>query len=322
MTIKYRIGLSATPQRKYDLEGSEKMYDYFNSYPECFTFSYSMQKAILNGNLSRYFYHPIYCSLNENELERYRSYSKRLLINYDEKTNTFSEEGKRLLIERKRIIHKAKNKLDQLRDLLENTDGLKYTFIYVPEGKEINYEEDEEIEDIEDDKKIIKEYLNSVMDAGYTARTVVSSSNDRESALSNFKKGKINMLLAMKILDEGVDIPITQNAIFCSSTGNPRQFIQRRGRVLRKHPDKEFAKIFDLVVIPTIDHSSSQEIRMEKNILRSEILRVANFIYSAENKEELLSSELRNICDKFDIDLAELTEINIVKDKKCDYELS
>ena len=124
----------------------------------------------------------------------------------------------------------------------------------------------------------------------------------------------------MKILDEGVDIPITQNAIFCSSTGNPRQFIQRRGRVLRKHDDKKFAHIYDLVVIPNLENNASGESKMENNILKSEVLRVANFVYSARNKEELLNSHLNSICARFDIDLKQIINENIEKDKKCDYE--
>lgn len=319
--IKNRIGLSATPERKYDIEGSNSMYDYFDSEPECFTFSYSMYKAIKNGSLSKYYYYPIFCSLNEEELVMYKSYTRRLIMNYDDKSKTFNDEGKRLLIERKRIIHKAKNKLLKLKKLLNEVDDLKYTFIYVPEGKEIDFENDEDINENTEDKKIIKEYLQVVIDSGYSARTITGTQNDREKTLEKFKNGKINMLLAMKILDEGVDIPITRNAIFCSSTGNPRQFIQRRGRVLRKHESKEFSKIYDMVVIPEIEDHNNRESLMEKNIVKQEIMRVANFIYSSENKEDLINSELKKICDEFDINLEDVIKDNINRDNKCDYEI-
>mgnify|MGYP006086704995 CR=1 FL=1 len=318
--IMYRIGLSATPERKYDLEGSEKMYTYFNAYPDCFTFSYSMFKAIKNGSLCEYNYYPIFCSLNDDELKHYKSYSKRLVMNYNDKTKSFSEEGKRLLIERKRIIHKAKDKLTKLKNLLNSDHNFKYTFIYVPEGKEVSYDKDDVTEEAED-LKIISDYLEIVKDLKFRAKTVTGTQNDRENSLNKFKEGKIDMLLAMKILDEGVDIPITKNAIFCSSTGNPRQFIQRRGRVLRTHKNKSFANIWDMVVIPQMSEvDDDREHLMEKNILKSEILRVANFVYSSKNKNDFKNSELSKICKTHEIDLDSVILENIQKDQQCDYE--
>ena len=318
--IPYRIGLSATPERKYDLEGSEKMYDYFNAYPDCFTFSYSMFKAIKNESLCEYNYYPIFCSLNDEELQHYKSYSKRLIMNYNDKTKTFNEEGKRLLIERKRIVHKAKNKLSKLKNLLSSDHNFKYTFIYVPEGTEVNYDV-EDIKEDEEDSKIISDYLKVVKDLKYRAKTVTGTQNDRENSLNRFKEGRIDMLLAMKILDEGVDIPITKNAIFCSSTGNPRQFIQRRGRVLRRHKTKTYANIWDMVVIPKIsENDDEKESAMEKNILKSEILRVANFVYSSKNIHDFNDSELSRICKIHEIDLDSVIQENIDKDQQCDYE--
>lgn len=318
--IPYRIGLSATPERKYDLEGSEKMYDYFNAYPDCFTFSYSMFKAIKNKSLCEYNYYPIFCSLNDDELKHYKSYSKRLIMNYNDKTKTFNEEGKRLLIERKRIVHKAKNKLSKLKNLLSSDHNFKYTFIYVPEGTEVNYDV-EDIKEDEEDSKIISDYLKVVKDLKYRAKTVTGTQNDRENSLNRFKEGRIDMLLAMKILDEGVDIPITKNAIFCSSTGNPRQFIQRRGRVLRRHKTKTYANIWDMVVIPKIsENDDERESAMEKNILKSEILRVANFVYSSKNIHDFNDSELSRICKIHEIDLDSVIRENIDKDQQCDYE--
>ena len=73
---------------------------------------------------------------------------------------------------------------------------------------------------------------------------------DRDDILKQFQNGQIDVVASMKCLDEGVDIPRAETAIFCSSTGNPRQFIQRNGRILRKHPAKNHAVIHDLVVIP------------------------------------------------------------------------
>ena len=103
--------------------------------------------------------------------------------------------------------------------------------------------------------------------------------------------------------------------------GNPRQFIQRRGRVLRKHNSKKYSRIFDMVVVPEVDEDNNKESLMEKNIVKSEILRVANFVYSSENKDSLLKSELKNKCDEFNINLNEVVQENLNNDKMCDYEI-
>jgi superfamily II DNA or RNA helicase len=128
--------------------------------------------------------------------------------------------------------------------------------------------------------------------------------------LNQFSDGKLDALLAMKCLDEGVDIPQTQYAIFCSSTGNPRQYIQRRGRVLRYHGDKKFAYIYDMIVKPVLDVTTtdSSQIKLEKNILISELKRLVNFAVLAENKLDCLK-DLEELCYCFDIDIYDLANI-------------
>jgi len=59
------------------------------------------------------------------------------------------------------------------------------------------------------------------------------------------------VMLAIKCLDEGVDIPVINKAIILASSSNPREYIQRRGRVLRTHPGKDSAKIWDVLVCDT-----------------------------------------------------------------------
>ena len=125
-----------------------------------------------------------------------------------------------------------------------------------------------------------------------------------------FSKGDLDALLAMKCLDEGVDIPQTQFAVFCSSTGNPRQYIQRRGRVLRFHGKKEYAYIYDMIVKPILDITTTDsiQIKLEKNILVSELKRLVNFAVLAENKLECLK-ELEDLCYSFGIDIYDLANI-------------
>ena len=113
--------------------------------------------------------------------------------------------------------------------------------------------------------------------------------------LADFATGELEVLTSMKCLDEGIDVPRSELAIFCASTGNPRQFIQRRGRILRKHPDKHKAIIHDLVVVPEVT-TASESYNMERNLLKGELKRVRDFAtlsenadYAYENLESILS---------------------------------
>lgn len=319
--INKRIGLSATPHRIYDEFGSRKLYEYFNSYPDCYTFSYSMKKAIKEERLAKYEYYPIIAHLNYDELKEYKSISEQLVKFYDSSTNTYRDGADRLLIKRKRIIHKAKDKLNKLIKLLNTIDDLKYTFIYVPEGIDRDYSQDEDPLDkldIEDDR-IIDQYLLAVHNAGYSARKLTSETNGRDEILRQFKNGELDILLAMKILDEGIDIPITKNAIFCASTGNPRQFIQRRGRVLRPHKDKSIARVYDFIISPNLEESFSLNERvrqMEINIFKSELFRVANFIFTCENQMEIINGEIGNLSKAYGIDIYSiLNEFSEIENK-------
>ena len=108
----------------------------------------------------------------------------------------------------------------------------------------------------------------------------------------------------MKCLDEGVDIPRAEQAIFCSSTGNPRQFIQRRGRILRTHPQKDIAVIHDLIVIPdlTLSNENSDTFRIERSLVEKELERVMYFASLAINPFET-ENVFSQICEHYDLNI-------------------
>ena len=105
----------------------------------------------------------------------------------------------------------------------------------------------------------------------------------RSNLLKSFGDGTLDILLAMKCLDEGVDVPRAEVGIFTASTGNPREFIQRRGRLLRKHDDKKYSYIYDIIVIPDTISRESSFSSMESNLVKSELKRVAYFATLAQN---------------------------------------
>ena len=204
-----------------------------------------------------------------------------------------------LLLKRKRIIHKAENKLGIFQKIVEDrlaqNGSLKYTLVYVPEGnfpdtyEADTFEKRDIILDDPESEHLIDVYTQVIRDAGatVTVKQFTSQSGDREETLKAFASGRLDVLTSMKCLDEGVDVPRSELAIFCSSTGNPRQFIQRRGRILRTHPDKHEAVIHDLIVIPEVNEASDSY-RMEQKLVENELKRVRNFALLSENVNDTI----------------------------------
>ena len=307
--ILWRIGLSATPERIYDDIGSEKLYEFFNSRPPEYTYRYTMKQAIEENILCHYDYYPIFVELTNSEMEEYEYISTQLRKFIDPDTGKYKPEAEKLLLKRKRIIHKAENKKVAISNLLEDLKHkrkLDYTFVFVPEGYEPDYSERDSYDIDQEDIHIIDEYAQMFKNQGYSYHKYISGLDDAPGILKTFAEGDIQILLSMKCLDEGVDIPRAEHAIFCSSTGNPRQFVQRRGRVLRKSKGKDKAKIWDLIVMPP--NVMNDSIGIERNMFISEVKRIVNFAALADNQIDILYGDLKNYCETLRIDLFEMLE--------------
>ncbi|MCM1139023.1 MAG: DEAD/DEAH box helicase family protein, partial [Muribaculum sp.] len=317
--VKYirRIGLSATPERQFDDTGNKKIRAFFGCQEEgAYTFEFSMQEAIDKGFLCRYYYYPHMVKLTDAEMSEYMKISLQLakFYNYDNESFPGSDDIlMRLLLKRKRIIHKAANKqkiFDEiLQDWYKTNGSLKYTLVYVPEGcKPDNaeadyYDSSETIPDDDYSDSLIDEYSSIVQSVSptTTVKKFVSGTSERNKILEDFASGKLEVLTSMKCLDEGVDVPRSELAIFCASTGNPRQFIQRRGRILRTHKDKKRAVIHDLVVVPEVSIVSGNY-NMERSLLASELKRVRDFALMSENAD-FAYEELKGSLDYYDLSL-------------------
>lgn len=309
-----RIGLSATPKRQFDDSGNNELNRFFGS-EDRYTFEYPMQKAIEEGRLCRYEYYPHLVYLTDVEMEKYKKYTLQIvkLMGSKTKIDETNQDIKDLLLARKRIIHKAENKKAAFESIIRKhyaeTGSLKYTLVYVPEGN-LPDTEDADIFDsrevFEDDNEtshLINQYTGIVknVDSKIIVRQFTSSTISRDSMLEDFAKGDIDVLTSMKCLDEGVDVPRSEMAIFCASTGNPRQFIQRRGRILRTHPDKHKAIIHDLIVAPELDYQSPAY-NIERSLLQGELRRVKDFLSMAENANDSIST-LDNILTYYNLPL-------------------
>ena len=317
--VKYkrRIGLSATPERQFDDMGNNALRKFFGCEDlEGYTFEFSMQEAIDKGYLCRYFYYPHLVRLTDEEMSEYMKISIQLAKFYNYDNDSFPGSGDilmRLLLKRKRIVHKAKNKESIfesiIRDWYNAKGSLKYTLVYVPEGSRPDdesadlYDSEESIPGDDYTDSLIDTYTNLVqaISPTTTVKKFISGTGERKQILEDFATGKLEVLTSMKCLDEGVDVPRSELAIFCANTGNPRQFIQRRGRILRNHPDKKRAVIHDLVVVPEIS-SVSETFNMERSLLASELKRVRDFALMSENAD-FAYEELKSVLDYYDLSL-------------------
>lgn len=304
LTIPKRIGLSATPNRKYDPLGTNAICEFFNDQPP-FCYNFGMKKAMKEGRLTDYFYYPKIVHLDEDEKEEYIEISKALYKFFDFELGKFKDSPivEKLLLRRKTIIHQARRKIPAFKEILKElgkNGKMKFIFTYVPVGS--SKEEDENSEDIAN--KFVYQYLKAAQEvnANLRASTYTSETEDRKNKLRGFSEGKIDMLLAMKMLDEGVDIPRAEVGVFASSTGNPREYIQRRGRLLRNHPDKKFAYIYDMIVAPVASYDNENLYRIERNMVRNELIRVAYFASLSMNFYDS-KDVLQDICDRYDLDL-------------------
>ncbi len=312
-TIKAQrmIALSATPSRIYDEEGTAEIESFFNdSYP--YIVNFSMAKAMEKGRLMNYDYYPILVALDDDEMEEYAKITRQLMWLYDSSGSCKDKsKAERLLQDRKRILHKASGKLGALKRIVSKIgeDKLKYCFVYVPEGiSDTGYNSSY----TDEHEKIIDQMLMAIKDVCPAARcnTYIGekSKKERKAILDGFRDGRIDVLLAMKCLDEGVDVPRTQYGIFASSTGNPRQYIQRRGRLLRKHEDKDHAYIYDMIVIPNsiLLDEKPDYYEIEKKLVKSELARVAYFAQLASNYYSEVQPALKDVINFYELDIAEM----------------
>lgn len=306
LKIKMRIALSATPKRNFDTEGTLAIEKYFNDSPP-YCYNFSMERAIKEGHLMQYLYYPRIAYLDIEEMEQYVSLTKRLLRFFDKKSGEFAKnpEVQKLLMLRKQVIHKAKDKYRLFKDILtelSEIQPIKYCFVYVPEGMESESTGFEEKRIINEMVKITRKNFPNLI-----SNTYLGGDSEKDTKLKGFSDGIIDILFAMKCLDEGVDVPRAEIGIFASSTGNPRQFIQRRGRLLRTHDDKTFSKIFDMIVVPNFQSElyDKEFYDMERSLVKSELTRVAYFASLATNYHSARAS-LEVISNFYKLELSTL----------------
>lgn len=315
ITISRRIGLSATPNRVYDEDGTGRVAHIFGETGSPYTYEFSMKRAIAENRLCHYDYRPRIAYLSEDEMEKYVNVTCQILsLNVSDNSSVeIKERYKTLLMRRKSILHKCVNKLAVFESIMDEIgkDNFKYAFIYCPDGS--TQQDDYSPEEA---KKLIKEYTilakSKFPNKNFSIFTGETSPDQRRALIDAFSEGDIDALFAMKCLDEGVDVPRAEIGIFLSSTGNPRQFIQRRGRLLRLHDEKLKATIYDIIVSPNFNSSYYDKsfYQLERNLVRTELRRVAHFASMADNyyskNDDGIYNSLKVVTDFYGLSIAEL----------------
>jgi superfamily II DNA or RNA helicase len=241
----FRLGLSATPDRHGDEQGTKALADYFG--PPVLEFG--LKEAIEHGFLCQYYYHPVIVPLTEDEMSVYKELSVRIARAYasDGDDDGPSDLVKRLLIERARLVGKAENKTIKLLPLLEERRTSQFNLVYCGDAKD------------GDGRQVdrVLRLIGTRIRMRANRFTAEETPTEREELLRDFASGRLQALVAIRCLDEGVDVPRTETAYILASSTNPRQFIQRRGRVLRRAPGKHTATIYDFITVPDLDDLAS-----------------------------------------------------------------
>ncbi|MCC3412010.1 MULTISPECIES: DNA phosphorothioation system restriction enzyme [unclassified Microcoleus] len=276
--IGLRLALSATPERHFDEQGTEAILDYFGPVlqPEL-----TLADAIRQKALVHYLYYPILVELTESETRKYSYLTKKIgwALSGEEKIEP-NDALTTLLMQRARLIGAAANKLTALRELMMHRLDTSHTLFYCGDGAIEAGARRSNHRQLTETTKLLGSELGYRVNT-YTAATPLA---ERERLRQQFESGELQGLVAIRCLDEGVDIPAIRHAVILASSSNPRQFVQRRGRILRPHPGKERATLFDMIVLPP--DLGRESLEVERNLLRKELKRFLEFADLADNAGE------------------------------------
>lgn len=275
--FKYRLALSATFERYGDEMGTFYLSDYFEK--KCI--EYTMSQAIREGMLCKYYYYPIPIYLDNDELLQYNDLSLQIkkAMKYNENGDTeLTDLAKRLLIKRSRIIAGARNKTLALKNELYKYKDDNFILIYCGATNyyDIDSESDESIKQIKEVQRILNKELNM----SCLQFTSEESADERQKIKEEFADGNsCQALVAIKCLDEGVNIPKIKTAFILASSTNPKEYIQRRGRVLRKAEGKDFATIYDFITLPRNlkEIKRNEEMDYDEALIKREVSRMREF---------------------------------------------
>jgi superfamily II DNA or RNA helicase len=293
-----RLGLSATPRRAGDPEGTRAIFDYFQGViPPPFT----LADAIRSGALTPYFYYVHKLELTDDEQSEWDELSVQAGQMYARLRSGKGDDValaarlKNLLIKRARIVKAASQKTSLAAEVVEEhfQSGQQW-LVYC---------------DSVDQLRNVQAELSRRGIASTEYHSTMAG--DRESTLRYFDANG-GILVSIRCLDEGVDIPTVTHALVLASSQNPREFVQRRGRILRRAPNKALAHLHDAIVVPR----AATDERPDLAVLESEMVRAIEFGKTAENPSAI--TDLERIALAFGVDRSKYFEGGMEDDESAD----
>lgn len=276
----YRLALSATPQRWFDDVGSQMIFQYFGN--KSFMFSLEMALRTINPLtgypfLTNYYYYPYFISLSDKEIEEYNRLTEKLHRMSYAKSNDRDKMHIRELLafERAKVTKNAEAKYKTFEEILNKIgSNLQDTIIFVS------------AEQLDKVLMILKS--KNIKAHKFTEK---EDTNEREFLIQHFVSRDYQALIAIKCLDEGIDIPSAKRAILMASSMNPREYVQRIGRIIRqdKKRFKGMAEIYDLVVKPNLKNYEEDAKKAEAEIFQKEMIRIQDISRNAMNNATVLS---------------------------------
>lgn len=288
----YRLALSATIERHNDEDGTQKLYDYFGA--RCI--EYSLERAIKEKKLTPYKYYPIITTLNDKENRIYNDLTIEMgkcLQKIKDGKWQLNEKGKKIALKRARLVAGIEDKLIKLAEYIQPYIHDNHILIYcgattvLQDNRDRSDFADEDLRQIDAVTRLLGEALDMKVSQFTSKEDII----EREVLKREFATGdNLQALIAIKCLDEGVNIPAIKTAFILASTTNPKEYIQRRGRVLRLYKNKEYAVIYDFIALPRpLDEVSSiteEQFRREIGLVKNELTRAEAFAQIALNMGE------------------------------------
>lgn len=254
-TFQYMLGLSATPFSGSSAQPGMELMKFFGGQ----VFNLPIENALERGFLVPYNYYPIFVQSTEDEEQRFKYHTQKILSCFKNNRCINPDLLVKSLRNRLRVISMAEEKQNRIDEILNNIKENDHFVVYCGDGRLFDDNTGEEIRHIQSIKRVLTAH-------GYKASqfTAQENMNDRMELVDAFNKGEISSLAAIRCLDEGINIPSIKSALILSSNDDYREFVQRRGRILRTYGTKEYANIYDVIVLPSSEMTGWAKIEFRR----------------------------------------------------------